>query len=70
MRLKRPFSLGISTQNLPGCTNCRAPVVINAKLFLFSTLRIAYFVLRKGATPYAVRTTQYEALFQGIKAFE
>ncbi len=45
-------------------------VVINSKLFLFSTLRIAYFVLRKGATQYEVRNTQYEALFQGKKAFE
>ena len=45
-------------------------VVINPKLLLFSTLRIAYFVLRKGATQYAVRNTQYETLFQGQEAFE
>ncbi len=38
---------------------------INSKLFLFSTLRITYFVLRKGATQYEVRNTQYEAQFQG-----
>ncbi len=45
-------------------------VVINDKFLLFSTLHIAYFVLHNGATPYAVRTTQYETLFQGQEAFE
>ena len=43
---------------------------MNSKLFLFSMLRIEYFVLRKGATQYEVCNTQYEALFQGKKAFE
>ncbi len=36
----------------------------------FYWVHIAYFVLRKGATQYAVRNTRYEALFQGKKAFE
>ena len=44
--------------------------VINSKIFLSTTLRIAYFVLRKGATQYEVRSTHYEALFPGKKAFE
>ena len=63
----KPFG---SRDKLGNSTNCRAPLVINPKLLLFSTLRIAYFVLRKGATQYAVRNTQYETLFQGQEAFE
>ena len=43
---------------------------MNAKLVLFRTLRIAYFVLRKDAFTYAVRSTQYEAHFQSQEAIE
>ena len=62
------YRSSITTRHPPPVTN--RGVVINPKLLLFSTLRIAYFVLCKGATQYAVRNTQYETLFQGQEAFE
>ena len=49
----------VATKALPGDLLNRG-VVINPKLLLFSMLRSAYFVLRKGAlTQYEVRTTQH-----------